>query len=266
MTTTGGRVDAGGLAQDAVQVFALVRDLDPLARRPQVRQREVAALDPLHVRRLHLRDVVHEQERAEMVVHAGALQVLAGAQRPLLVQGLAPEPLMHGGALRPGAAPVVPRRRRRRHLLEVGEVDAVRDEARRPVGDGGTDQGIGLGDIVHRRAITPPPAWRLVVLARPVVRVLLGARERVGGLEAGRHRGVGAGEDLVVLDVERAQPALLPHGERHEIADLDQLRLAEVLVQARPELVVHRQVPGDRLRIGERGLLALVVARWSSRS
>ena len=70
----------------------------------------------------------------------------------------------------------------------------------------------------------------------------------------------------MVLDVERAQPALLAHGQRDEIADLHQLRLAEVLVQPLPELVVDRQVPGDRLRIGERGLLLLVVAASSSRN
>ena len=64
-----------------------------------------------------------------------------------------------------------------------------------------------------------------------------------------------------MLDVERAQPALLAHGERDEVADLDQLRLAEVLVQPRPELVVDRQVPGDRLGVGQRGLLLLAVLR-----
>jgi hypothetical protein len=32
------------------------------------------------VRRFHLRDIVHEQEFREMVINAGALQVLAGAQ------------------------------------------------------------------------------------------------------------------------------------------------------------------------------------------
>ena len=95
----------------------------------------------------------------------------------------------------------------------------------------------------------------------PSSRRRLGALERVLVLEARRHRGVGAGEDLVVLDVERAQPALLAHGQRDEIADLDQLRLAEVLVQPRPELVVDRQVPGDRLGVGQRRLLLVVVAR-----
>src|SRR5262249_58154780 len=58
----------------------------------------------------------------------------------------------------------------------------------------------------------------------------------------------------------RAQPALLPHGQRDEIADLDQFGLAEMLVQPRPELIVDRQIPGDRLGVGERRLLPLVVS------
>ena len=64
----------------------------------------------------------------------------------------------------------------------------------------------------------------------------------------------------MMLDIERTQPALLAHCERDEVADLDQLRLAEMLVQPRPERVVDRQVPGDRLRIGERRLLLIAVA------
>ena len=64
-----------------------------------------------------------------------------------------------------------------------------------------------------------------------------------------------------MLDVERAQPALLPHRQRDEVADLDQFRLAEMLVQPGPELFVHRQVPGDCLGIGQGGLLLVVVAR-----
>src|SRR5215831_7353882 len=109
---------------------------------------------------------------------------------------------------------------------------------------------------------TPILLRRLGLGARlcPVVGVLLRALERVLGLEARCHRRVGAGENLVVLDAERAQPALLPHGQRDEIADLDQLGLAEMLVQPGPELVVDRQIPGDRLGVGQRCLLPLVVA------
>src|SRR5262245_24461471 len=97
-------------------------------------------------------------------------------------------------------------------------------------------------------------------LARPIVGRLLGALKRFFIFEAWRHGGSRAGQDLVVLNIKSAQPALLAHGQRDEIADLDELRLAEVLVQARPELVVDRQVPGDRLGVGERRLLLLVIA------
>ena len=95
MTSTGGFVDAIRLAQDAVERLALVRDRDALARRIEMRQREVAALDRLHVRGLHLRHVVHEQELAEMVVDAGALQMLARADELLRRQRLAPHRLVH---------------------------------------------------------------------------------------------------------------------------------------------------------------------------
>src|SRR5262249_3786964 len=77
----------------------------------------------------------------------------------------------------------------------------------------------------------------------PVVAGTLGALECVGILEPWRHRGAGAGEDLVMLDVERAQPALLAHGQSHEIADLDQLELADMLMPPGPGAVVHRQLP-----------------------
>src|SRR5438128_2610520 len=42
---------------------------------------------------------------------------------------------MHSCTGRPRGTPVLPALQPRRHLLEVGEQDAVRDEARRPVGD-----------------------------------------------------------------------------------------------------------------------------------
>jgi len=58
--------------------------------------------------------------------------------------------------------------------------------------------------------------------------------ERFRGFETGRHRAIGTGQNLMVFDVQRAQPALLAHGDGDKIADLDQLRLAEMLVQAGP--------------------------------
>ena len=76
-------LDAGRLAQDAGERLALIRDFDALAGRPQMRQRRLPAFDLLLVRGLHLRQVVHEQERREMIVDAGALQAFAGGEEML---------------------------------------------------------------------------------------------------------------------------------------------------------------------------------------
>src|SRR5450830_812544 len=84
----------------------------------------------------------------------------------------------------------------------------------------------------------------------PIIGGLLRAPQCLLGLEARRHRAISASENLVMLDVERTQPALLSHGNGDEIADLDQFGLAEVLMQPRPERVVGRQIPGDRLSVG----------------
>src|SRR3954462_15996733 len=64
-----------------------------------------------------------------------------------------------------------------------------------------------------------------------------------------------------MLDVEEPQPALLPEREADHAAELDQLRLAELPVHAIPEGIVGVEMPGDRLGICERRLLALVVRR-----
>src|SRR4051812_10710015 len=100
----------------------------------------------------------------------------------------------------------------------------------------------------------------LAFLRGPVLARRLGALELVGGLEARRHRGTRAGHVLVVVDVEHPQPALLSEREPDHAAELDELGLAEVLVHAIPERVVHVEAVGDRLGIGEGGLLPLVVA------
>src|SRR5882724_1867241 len=95
----------------------------------------------------------------------------------------------------------------------------------------------------------------------PVLGRSLGVGELARVLETRRHRGGSPGEHLVVVDVEQPEPALLPQGQPDHAAELDQLRLAEVLVHALPESVTGRGVPSDRLRVCERGLLALVVTR-----
>ncbi len=134
-------------------------------------------------------------------------------------------------------------------LAQPFDADARLGAHRRGIQGGG-------GDGAHATS-----CGRLGRQLRPIIGGLLGTRERVFGLEAGRHRAGLAGEDLVVLDVQGAQPALLAHGDGDEIADLDQLGLAEMLVQTRPQLVARRQIPGDRLGIGERGLLPLIIPR-----
>src|SRR5262245_37438527 len=95
---------------------------------------------------------------------------------------------------------------------------------------------------------------------RPVFGRGLAVGELARVLEAGRHRRGGAGEHLVVVDVEQPQPALLAQRQPDHATELDQLGFVEVLVHALPERVIGRGVPGDRLGVGERGLLALVVA------
>src|SRR5919199_359003 len=94
----------------------------------------------------------------------------------------------------------------------------------------------------------------------PVSLGRLAALELLAGLEPGRHRRVRAGHDLVVLDVEQPQPALLAECQADRAAELDELRLAEVRVHPLPEGVVGVQAPRDRLGVGQGGPLALVEA------
>src|SRR4051812_31072681 len=94
----------------------------------------------------------------------------------------------------------------------------------------------------------------------PVLRRGLALLELLARLEARRHRRARARHDLVVLDVEQPQPALLAERQRDRAAELDELRLAEVRVHPLPEGVVGLQPPGDRLGVRERRPLALVEA------
>jgi hypothetical protein len=139
------RRDSGRLAQNAGEGAALKGNRDALACGQEMGQRDAAAFHRLHVRRLHLRNIVHEQEFREMVIDAGALQVLAGTHLLAGRERRAAHVLVYGRPRRPRLAPVVPARDRRRHLLEVGERDAVGDEPRPPMGNGGSDQRIGHG-------------------------------------------------------------------------------------------------------------------------
>src|SRR5581483_10744596 len=98
-----------------------------------MRQREHAALARLAMRRAHLRHVLHEKKLGEVIVDAGAREMLARAQRLPRRQRLAPKALMHSRALRPGGAPAVPGGQRTGDLLMVGGNDAVGKAAMRPM-------------------------------------------------------------------------------------------------------------------------------------
>jgi hypothetical protein len=64
-----------------------------------------------------------------------------------------------------------------------------------------------------------------------------------------------------VPDAERLDPALLAVGEGDEIAELDELLLAEVQTQTLPQRVVGAVgVPDDRARVEQCRLLPLVIA------
>src|SRR5580693_4074197 len=93
-------------------------------------------------------------------------------------------------------------------------------------------------------------------LPRPVILCCLRRGERLRCAKTRRHRGGRPGQHLVVLDVQEPQPALLAHRQSDEAAELDQLGLGEVLVKPLPQRIVGVQVPGDRLRVGQRRLLA----------
>src|SRR5579872_4146780 len=110
--------------------------------------------------------------------------------------------------------------------------------------------------LIVASRIAPSLACRGGGLPRPVILRGLGRGERLRRAEAGGHRGGRPGQDLVMLDVQQPQPALLAHGQGDEAAELDQFRLGEVLVQPLPQRVVGVQPPRDRLRVGQRRLLA----------
>src|SRR5262249_59253682 len=70
----------------------------------------------------------------------------------------------------------------------------------------------------------------------PVARLRLGGFEIFRGLEAGRHRSRRARQHLMVLVIEKPQPALLPQREPDHAAELDQFRLREVALHAFPKI------------------------------
>ena len=138
-----GTFDTDRLAQDAGQRAALIRNLDAFAGWPQVGKCGLPTFDLLFVRGFHLRLIVHEQERCEMIVDAGALQAFARGEEMLFRQRLTAELFVMRGARRPGAAPIIVRGNRTGDLFEVGQDHAVGDKAGSPMRDSGLEQGVG---------------------------------------------------------------------------------------------------------------------------
>jgi hypothetical protein len=65
-----------------------------------------------------------------------------------------------------------------------------------------------------------------------------------------------------MTDAERLDPALLTVRDGDEVAELDDLLVAEVRAQALPQRVVRPLgIPDDRARVEQRRLLPLVVPR-----
>ena len=67
------------------------------------------------------------------------------------------------------------------------------------------------------------------------------------------------GHDLVVIDVEQAKPALLPHGERDETGQFDELFFVEVVMESLPECVIGFESPGDGFGVRERCFFTVIV-------
>src|SRR5215470_4143094 len=107
-----------------------------------MRQRHSPACNRLGMCLLHLRQIMHKQKLREMIVDAGALQMLAGAEIFVLCKGGASHGLMDGRSRRPGPTPLGPRRNRGCDVLKIRKRHAVGDEALRPMGNGRGEESV----------------------------------------------------------------------------------------------------------------------------
>jgi len=100
-----------------------------------------------------------------------------------------------------------------------------------------------------------------LLLLSPILCRRLRLGQSGAGFESRRHAAGSAGENLVVFDIEQAQPALLAHRQCDEAAEFDELRLGKMFMEPLPKAVVGIKMPGDRFGIGKRGFLSFVVLR-----
>ena len=133
ISTSGGRAMPVRAPQGRGEVLALVGDHHPLAGRIEMGQREVEARHRPAVGGAHLRHVVDEQIFGEMIGRRRRGEMLAGADEMPFAPAPRAQVLVHLGARRPRAAPVLPALERGEHIVEIAGRDAVDGEARQPV-------------------------------------------------------------------------------------------------------------------------------------
>src|SRR5690606_8547483 len=125
-----------------------------------------------------------------MVVHAGALEAFAAGQLVTTGKRVAPELPVMRRALAPGATPVGGAAKAAGELLEICQHHAGGYEARRPVGDGSLEPGVGrhARPVSARAGIRPraPRASACSTPARATRRSAVAAASRVCADAAGR--------------------------------------------------------------------------------
>ena len=134
MITTGGRAEPCGsrsVAARCVPWYGMSTRSPGGSRCGRARRQ---AIDGVAVRGAQLLHVLHEQIFGEVIGGRRLAQVLAGADEALFRQRLLTKPLVDRRALGPGATPVVPASQHAEDVIEIADRDAVRAEARHPVG------------------------------------------------------------------------------------------------------------------------------------
>ena len=82
-----------------------------------MRQRQIETLHRLHVGGAHLRHVLDKEIFGKVIGDRCAREMLPRAEIVLGVQRLMPKRFVHFRAFRPGAAPIVPTRKRAEHVM-----------------------------------------------------------------------------------------------------------------------------------------------------
>jgi len=109
----------------ARQEGAAIGNLNTLARRAQMRQRQLLALDSLRVRSPHLCYIVDKHKLGEVIVDGGAREMFASGQVIAVLERGAPELFVICGAQAPRGAPLFPALDLSSYLLKISQQHAV---------------------------------------------------------------------------------------------------------------------------------------------